>query len=82
MRGADDFGGATVQPAQSPNNESSGPTQHYSAEPGPESDADDHNTQHSERYSYDGEEGDTIPEVASLQPQASEDVTTLNTQLS
>ena len=84
VRGADDFGRATVQPAQSPHtiNESSGSTEHYSAEPGPESDADDfsaihHDAQHSEQYgeaSYDGEEGDTIPEVVSLQPQASEDV--------
>jgi hypothetical protein len=84
VRGADDFGRATVQPAQSPHiiDESSGSTQHYSAEPGPESDADDfsaihHDAQHSEQYgeaSYDGEEGDTIPEVVPLQPQASEDV--------
>ena len=71
-----------VQPAQSPNNQSCGSTQHYSAEPDSESDADDfgaihHDAQHFGRYSeasYDGEEGDTIPEVVPLQPQESEDV--------
>ena len=66
MRGADDFGGATVQPAQSPNNESSGSTEHYSAKSDSESDADDVNAKHQDsqqagRYGeapYDGEEGD------------------------
>jgi hypothetical protein len=82
LRGAEDFGGATVQAAQSPNNESPGSTLHFSTEPGSESDADDfsaihHDAQHFGRYSgasYDGEEGGTIPEVVPLQPQASEDV--------
>jgi hypothetical protein len=82
--GADDFGGATVQPAQSPHNidESHGSTEHYSAEADLESDADDfsaihHDAQHSRRYresSYDGEESDSIPEVVPLQPRESEDV--------
>jgi hypothetical protein len=86
VRGADDFDGTTVQPAQSPHNidESSGSTEHYSAKPYSERDAHDfganpQDAEQSGRYreaSY--EEGDTIPEMVPLQSQQSEDIQPLS----